>query len=63
MGDVHAGQPVLTAGAALSGARAAVVMLHGRGGSAADMLALHSEFNIEGVAYLAPQAEIGRAHV
>ena len=56
MADVHAGQPVLTAGAALSAARVAVVMLHGRGGSAADILALHTEFDTEGVAYLAPQA-------
>ena len=31
-------------------------MLHGRGGSAADVLVLHSEFHIEGVADLAPQA-------
>ena len=54
--DVHAGQAVLAAGTALQGARVAVVMLHGRGGSAADILALHTELDTAGVAYLAPQA-------
>ncbi len=52
----HADQPVLTAGAALSDARAAVVMLHGRGGTAAGILTLADELHVSAVAYLAPQA-------
>lgn len=33
-----------------------VILVHGRGGSAADMLALAREFQFDDVAYLAPQA-------
>jgi predicted esterase len=44
------------AGAPLSDARAAVVMLHGRGGSAEDILSLAREFQQADLAYLAPQA-------
>jgi predicted esterase len=40
----------------LSEARLAVILLHGRGGSADDMLALAEEFDVAGVAYVAPQA-------
>jgi phospholipase/carboxylesterase len=43
-------------GAPLKDARAAVVMLHGRGGSAEDILALAGEFRQTDLAYLAPQA-------
>ena len=52
----HAGQPVLTAGEPLDRAQAAVLMIHGRGASAADILSLASEFGQPGFAYLAPQA-------
>jgi esterase/lipase len=55
----HAGQPVLhagDAGAPLVGARGAVVLLHGRGGSAEDILGLASAFDLPGLVYLAPQA-------
>jgi predicted esterase len=52
----HADQPVLTAGAQLSRARVAVVMLHGRGGTAAGMLTLADELGDGDAAYLAPQA-------
>jgi predicted esterase len=58
--DPHRGAPVLTTGASLATARAAVVMLHGRGATAEDILTLASEFAVEGIAYLAPQAA-GRA--
>jgi predicted esterase len=34
----------------------AVIMLHGRGGSAEDILSLASEFQVADVAYVAPQA-------
>src|SRR5713226_7867323 len=52
----HQGQPILTAGESLEKAGAAMVMLHGRGASAEDILALASEFKQPGFAYLAPQA-------
>ena len=52
----HAQQPVLQAGAPLAEARGAVVLLHGRGGSAEDILELASAFDQLGIAYFAPQA-------
>lgn len=52
----HASQPVLHAGAPLNAARAALVLVHGRGGSAWDMLGLARELAADGVAVLAPQA-------
>lgn len=54
--DPHAGQPVREAGAPLERARAAVVMLHGRGASAEGILTLGDDFAQPEVAYLAPQA-------
>ncbi len=54
--NLHAGQPVLTAGASPAQARAAVLLVHGRGASAADILTLADEFNQPDVAYWAPQA-------
>jgi predicted esterase len=47
---------VLQAGAALNAADLAMVLLHGRGGSAEDILELGSAFHLQNVAYLAPQA-------
>jgi phospholipase/carboxylesterase len=47
---------LLTSGAPLVRARAAAVLLHGRGGSAEDILMLGEEFGFDDVAYLAPQA-------
>ncbi len=52
----HAGQPVLSWGAPLSSARAAMIMVHGRGASADDILGLAPELNAPEVAFLAPQA-------
>jgi predicted esterase len=52
----HANGAVLHAGAPLSDAALAVVLLHGRGGSAEDILGLASAFNLADVAYIAPQA-------
>jgi len=52
----HQGQPVLHVGAALDQAKAVVLMLHGRGANAEDILSLSSEFKHNQVAYLAPQA-------
>jgi predicted esterase len=54
--DPHASQPVLHAGAPVAEAKGAVVLLHGRGGSAEDILSLAQPLYREGVAYLAPQA-------
>lgn len=54
--DPHGGTRVFEGGAPLSRARLAVVMLHGRGGSADDMLSLAEHFAIADIAYLAPEA-------
>src|SRR2546430_13362051 len=52
----HQGQPVLLAGESLDKATAAMVMLHGRGATAEDVLELAAEFRQPGFAYIAPQA-------
>lgn len=52
----HQGQPVLTAGEPLASARAAMILVHGRGASAADILMLAGELAQPGFAYLAPEA-------
>ncbi len=52
----HQGQPVRTAGEPLDRARAAMIMIHGRGASAEDILSLAAELDEPGFAYLAPQA-------
>ena len=54
--DPHASGRVLNAGSAVSEASLAVVLLHGRGGSAEDILGLASAFDMPGIAYFAPQA-------
>jgi phospholipase/carboxylesterase len=48
---------LLAAGAPLARARAAAVLVHGRGASAQDILSLGAEFDQQDIAYLAPQAE------
>jgi phospholipase/carboxylesterase len=52
----HLGQPVLTVGEPLERARAALVLVHGRGSSAPYILELAGELAVPGYAYLAPQA-------
>lgn len=52
----HAGQPLLTAGEPLERAPAAMVLAHGRGASAQDVLMLAEELRIPGFVFLAPQA-------
>ncbi len=52
----HQGQPVLVAGEALDRARAAMVMIHGRGATAESILELAHELKQPGFIYLAPQA-------
>ncbi len=56
MTDPHRDQPVLRQGAKVAEASAAVILLHGRGASAEDILGLAEEMYDERVAYLAPQA-------
>lgn len=55
----HQNQPILTAGAPLTQARAAMIMIHGRGASAESILMLAEEFKQSDFAYLAPQATGG----
>ncbi|MEF8907065.1 MAG: dienelactone hydrolase family protein [Haloarculaceae archaeon] len=55
----HAGQPVRTAGADPADARAAMVLCHGRGARAGSMLDIARQVDVDGVAYLAPQAARG----
>jgi predicted esterase len=52
----HHGQPLGHSGEPLEKARAAMVMVHGRGGTADDILGLSDELAVPGFAYLAPQA-------
>lgn len=52
----HQGQPVLTAGEPLERAKAAMIMIHGRGATAEDILSLADEVDQPGFSYLAPQA-------
>lgn len=54
--DPHARQPVLTAGPAPENADATIILLHGRGASARDILSLYGELDAEKVAAVAPQA-------
>ena len=52
----HQGQPVLIVGEPLERARAAMLMIHGRGATAEDILSLAQEFDQAGFSYIAPQA-------
>jgi predicted esterase len=54
--DPHVGQPVREYGAPLRDARLAMIVLHGRGGSADDILSIARGLAIPDVAYRAPQA-------
>ncbi len=54
--DPHADQPILAAGASLDDAQSAVILLHGRGASAQNILMLAAEFERDDLVYLAPQA-------
>lgn len=54
--DPHATQPVRMGGPSLPNARLAVVLAHGRGGSADDMLNLGAHLAIPDVTFVAPMA-------
>jgi predicted esterase len=52
----HAGQPVLRQGPPVDGARKAVIAIHGRGASAADVISMARAIDLPDVAWLAPEA-------
>ena len=52
----HQGQPVRLAGLPLQNARAAMILVHGRGATAESILTLVPALDVEGFAFLAPQA-------
>jgi len=52
----HQGQAVLQTGAPLADATAAMILVHGRGASAEDILSLTQEVGSPGWTYIAPQA-------
>jgi predicted esterase len=54
----HHGMPVVEAGEPLAKARAAMILLHGRGASAEDIMTIAAEVKQPGFAYLAPQAQV-----
>jgi phospholipase/carboxylesterase len=54
--DLHEGGGILTGGPALKDASGAIVLLHGRGGSATEMISLGQDIALRGLALLAPQA-------
>jgi phospholipase/carboxylesterase len=56
MTQFHASQPILNAGPAPQRAAATIVMLHGRGASADDMLSLYDALAVDDLAAVAPQA-------
>jgi phospholipase/carboxylesterase len=56
MAGPHQGQPVVQEGEPLETARAAMILAHGRGASALDIMTIAAEVMSPGVAYLAPQA-------
>src|SRR5215203_6712669 len=53
----HLTQPVQSAGATLDDASGALILLHGRGATAEDILSISRFLNFPKLAYLAPQAE------
>ncbi len=53
----HQDQPVLHSGVGLDKAQAAMILIHGRGATAQDILTLTSELEAPDFAFLAPQAD------
>jgi predicted esterase len=56
MTDPHTNEAVLTAGPSPEAAAATIVMIHGRGAGAQDMIGLFDVLHVENLAALAPQA-------
>ena len=59
MAGPHDGQPVLLAGEPLDRASAAMILVHGRGASAHDIMTIAAELAEPGFAFLAPEAAGG----
>lgn len=57
--DPHADQPIIEYGAPVDEAEVAVILIHGRGDSAAGILGLAREINDSRVLFAAPQAAAG----
>jgi predicted esterase len=55
--DPHGQQPVLRHGPDARHARLAMILVHGRGGSADDLLGLAGELRLDDILYVAPQAQ------
>lgn len=55
-GAIHQGQPIYAAGKALHEAKGAMILVHGRGATAQDILTLAGQLPNPDLAYLAPQA-------
>lgn len=53
---MHETTPISTAGLSLEDAKAAMIIIHGRGATARSILTLAREFELDGFAVLAPQA-------
>ena len=53
----HENQPILSAGVKLEDASAAMILIHGRGATAEDILSLSTHLTYPKLTYLAPQAE------
>ncbi|MEM8960861.1 MAG: dienelactone hydrolase family protein [Acidobacteriota bacterium] len=56
--DPHANPPLVTAGAPLDAASVAVVLIHGRGSTAEDIIGLARPLAVPGCAFVAPQAAL-----
>jgi phospholipase/carboxylesterase len=54
--DPHGDQPILERGHPLDSAEAVIILVHGRGASADDILGLADRFDLPQLAYLAPEA-------
>jgi predicted esterase len=54
--DPHEMQPTVSGGEPLASAKGVVVAVHGRGAYAGDMISLAEEFEVKGLAILAPEA-------
>lgn len=55
-GDPHGGMPVQSIGEPLESSKLAIILLHGRGSNAADMLGLAEHLDRADVTYIAPNA-------
>ena len=58
--DIHRGQPVINIGAENDDANLNVILLHGRGSSARNMLPVAEGLSLEGVRFIIPQAALNR---